>query len=92
MVNLPKPEKRHPQIVVFTEAEVRGMLAATKTQQFPRRNAALVSLLLDKGILAGKAAGLKLQNIRWNDGWLIVDGRSGERAVPFGRRSKLSLR
>jgi integrase/recombinase XerD len=65
MQNLPKPKMKRTEIVVFTETEVRGMLAATRTQQFPKRNSSLVSLLLDTGIRAGEAAGLKLQDIHW---------------------------
>lgn len=89
-MNLPKP--RRVEIVTFTSEEVRAMLAKAAKTQNPLRNQALIITLLDTGIRAGESMALTLRDIHWSEGWLLVNGKTGERAVPFGRKAKLALR
>jgi integrase/recombinase XerD len=92
MADLPKPKAKRSEIVTFTEDEVRAMLEQAEQTQLPRRNRALIAVLLDTGIRIGEATALSLHDVEWQDGWLRVDGKTGERSVPFGRKAKRMLR
>lgn len=92
LADLPKPKARRTEPETFTPEQVRAILTATQAGRNPKRNAALVVLLLDTGLRIGEAVSLTLHDINWQDGWLRVDGKTGPRSVPFGRKAKQRLR
>lgn len=92
MVALPKPRGRRVEVVTFTAEEVRAMLEVARRRNLPLRDTALLILLLDTGLRIGEATGLHLRDVNWTEGWLAVDGKSGERTVPFGRKAKAALK
>jgi integrase/recombinase XerD len=89
---LPKPKGKRVEIVTFTAEEVRAMLTDAQRRNHPLRDSALLTLLLDTGLRIGEASSLQLQDVDWGLGSLMVDGKSGERSVPFGRKAKQALR
>ncbi len=69
------------------------ILARCQRSRYPRRDVALVTLLLDTGLGIGEAIGLGLDDIDWTAGTLSVDGKTGPRVeFPFGRKSKAALK
>jgi site-specific recombinase XerD len=92
MANLPKPKAKEREIVVFSEEDVRSMLAEAKKRQECLRDEALILLLLDTGIRIGEACNLTLHAVNWTEHFLEVDGKTGVRSVPFGSRTKRALR
>jgi integrase/recombinase XerD len=92
MAALPKPKEVATHITIFTPQDVKALLEEVKVRKHPLRDAALLILLLDTGIRVGEAANLHLKDIHWSEGWMSVNGKSGERSVPFGRKAKLALR
>lgn len=85
LAELPKPKARRTEPETFTPEQVRAILEAALAGRSPKRNAALVVLLLDTGLRIGETVSLTLHDINWPDGWLRVDGKTGPRSVPFGR-------
>ena len=61
---------------VLTVQEVRRLMSAALVE----RDRALILTILDCGLRVGEVAGLRRDNIR--DGWLVVDGKVGQRRVP----------
>lgn len=92
LADLPKPKARRTEPETFTPEQVRAILEAALAGRNPKRNAALVVLLLDTGLRIGEAVSLTLHDINWPAGWLRVDGKTGPRSVPFGRKAKQRLR
>lgn len=92
MEALPKPKGRRVEVVTFTADEVRAMLEVARGRNYPLRDTALLILLLDTGLRIGEATSLGLRDVSWMEGWLSVDGKSGERTVPFGRKAKAALK
>lgn len=92
MARLSKPKVRQTHLNVFTEADIRVMLSEAASRRNPLRDTALVTLLVDTGLRIGEVTNLRLHDIDWQEGWLKVDGKTGARAVPFGRKTRLALR
>ena len=61
---------------VLSRREVERLIAAALTD----RDRALILVILDCGLRVGELANLRRQHIR--DGWLVVDGKVGQRRVP----------
>jgi site-specific recombinase XerD len=92
MAELPKPKGRSRTIAVFSVADIRAMLEDAKNRREGSRDKALILLLLDTGIRIGEAHTLALHNINWAENFIAVSGKTGERIVPFGPRSKRAMR
>ena len=92
MATLPRPRAKPKAITVFTVSDVRAMLDVAKASRNPLREQALIALLLDTGSRIGEAMTLTLQAIRWQDGSILLDGKTGERTVPMGRKCKQALK
>lgn len=92
MKNLPKPRAKRVELVTFTGEEIQNMLAEARKLRHPLRDRALITLLLDTGIRIGEACNLELHHVQWAENCLLVDGKTGQRQVPFGRKTKLALR
>jgi site-specific recombinase XerD len=92
MRQLPKRHPKRTTIETFSRDDLHAILARCQRSRYPRRDVALVTLLLDTGLRIGEAIGLRLDDIGWNDGVLHANGKTGPRVVPFGRRSKAALK
>jgi site-specific recombinase XerD len=84
------PEQPVP---VVPEDGLRRLLAVCAGEDFEaRRDTAIITLLLDTGARSGEFAGLKLSDVDFDLDVLLVLGKGRrERALPFGRKSALSL-
>ena len=89
---LPKRRTPRTRVDTFTLAEAQAITKRAKEGRHPRRDVALVTLLLDTGLRIGEAIGLKLEDVNWVEGYLHVTGKTGPRVVPFGRRTKAALK
>lgn len=89
---LPRPKVPRTEITVFTLDDIRRMLDQAAAMRNPLRDKALVILLLDTGIRIGEVCNLSLVDINWMEGSVRVDGKTGERVVPFGRKAKSALK
>jgi len=92
MRRLPKPKAKLGPLATFTQEDVQAMVRVARTGRNPLRDVALITLLLDTGLRVGEAMNLRLQSVDWVQGWLSVDGKTGPRIVPFGRKSRMALR
>jgi len=92
MVNLPKRRTPRTTVDTFTRVEVQEIMKIAKSGRNPRRDVALVTLLLDTGLRIGEATTMKLEDINWKESHLRVAGKTGPRSVPFGRRAKAALK
>ena len=88
------PKRRTPRTTVdtFTLAEAQAIIKIAREGRHPRRDVALVTLLLDTGLRIGEAIGLRLDDIDWVESYVQATGKTGPRVVPFGRRSKAALK
>jgi integrase/recombinase XerD len=88
------PKRRTPRTMVdtFTLAEAQAIIKKAKEGRHPRRDVALVTLLLDTGLRIGEAIGVRLDDVDWAESYVHATGKTGPRVVPFGRRSKAALR
>lgn len=92
MARLSKPKVKKSHLTVFTESDIRGMLQHAMASRNPLRDVALITLLIDTGLRIGEVTNLRLQDVDWQQGWLQVDGKTGARVVPFGRKTRRALR
>lgn len=104
-VQAPKPEKR--EIVPFTLAEVKALLAAVgRVRPYTRpgqrvqdraalqadRNRAMILMLLDTGLRASELCGLRLYQVDNRNCRVQVLGKGAvERSVPFSPRTAQAL-
>ncbi|MDX2006599.1 MAG: tyrosine-type recombinase/integrase [Meiothermus sp.] len=91
LAKLPRPKDKTEQVRPFTPDEIARILESCQRRTHSRRAMALVLLLLDTGIRSGEAANLTLRDIDWAEGLIRVNGKTGERVVPFGRRARRAL-
>jgi site-specific recombinase XerD len=84
------PEQPAP---VLTEDLLRRLLAACAGRDFEaRRDRALILLLLDTGGRLAEIAGMRLGDLNFEYGVVVVTGKGGrERALPFGNRTGKAL-
>jgi site-specific recombinase XerD len=92
MRQLPKRHPKRTTIETFSREDLHAILDRCRKSRYPRRDIALITLLLDTGLRIGEAIGMRLDDIGWTAGTLQVDGKTGPRVVPFGRKSKAALK
>jgi len=92
MRHLPKRHPKRTVIETYSLEDLHAVLDRCRRSRYPRRDVALITLLLDTGLRIGEAVGLRLDDIGWAAGTLQVDGKTGPRVVPFGRTSKAALK
>lgn len=92
MAKLSKPRPEATQITPFSSADISRLLVAARTGKNPLRDAAIIITLLDTGIRIGELANLELHHVQWIESSLKVKGKSGERTVPFGRKTKAAVK
>jgi len=87
---VPRP-KRPPTVpVTYSDAEIRALLSAARSQ----RDRAIVLTLLDTGLRASELLGLEVRDLDLTEGWILVRGGKGgkDRWVPIGDTVMAALR
>lgn len=86
------PVDRADQVQPFTEDQMRRLLAAAKKTLHPKRDEAILLLLLDTGMRASELCELKMRDVDLQNGYLTVEGKGGkQRRLPFSRDTKRAL-
>ncbi|MGI4789504.1 MAG: tyrosine-type recombinase/integrase, partial [Janthinobacterium lividum] len=86
------PVCRADQIQPFTPDQVEAILAACRQTQQPRRDEAMIMLLVDTGVRASELCGLKHQDLDLTEKRITVLGKGGKkRTIYFGQRSTKAL-
>ncbi|MEO7718736.1 MAG: site-specific integrase [Capsulimonas sp.] len=90
---IPIPEDRADQIEPFSEEQIRALLAAAKASSHPKRNEAMLSMLLDTGMRVSELVDLELRDVDTASfACVIRNGKGGKRrTVRFGRDTKRKL-
>jgi len=92
MGNLRPPVARMDQIQPFTQAQVSALLAAAKRSHHPRRDLALLLILLDTGVRASEVCGLRMKDLDMPGRRATVLGKGNKRrSVYFGRDTTKAL-
>jgi site-specific recombinase XerD len=94
MLRVPVPVDRTDQIRPFTEEQQRALLKAAKRSHIiPKRDVAIVSLLIDTGIRASELCGLDVADFDVQAGQVFVrEGKGGKgRSVPVGPSARRAL-
>jgi site-specific recombinase XerD len=83
-----KPRVRQVIVDPFTEDDINKILSAVARTRSPRRNRAMVYLLLDCGIRASELLGLQRENIDFEAREIKVLGKGDkERVIPFSKQT-----
>lgn len=92
MARLKAPKVPEDEITPFTDAQLDALYRAARSRLYPRRNVAILDLLLDTGMRANELCTLTVGAIDWQEWSCTVHGKGNkDRSVPFGRRVKASL-
>jgi integrase len=93
MKGLKPPRVPEVPVPVLAEDDVRRLLAACAGADFtPRRDTAIIRLLVDTGMRRAELVGLKVSDIDWRERTLRVLGKGRRiRLVPFGRKTAAAL-
>ena len=92
-VKLGKPSRRLPE--PFSDEEAKALLKATRHTQNPRRDKAILLLLLDSGLRVSELARLGVERIHFENGTAtarVLGKGNKERLVPIGREATRELR
>jgi len=86
------PIARADQVQPFTEVEVRALLAVALRAKHPRRDEAIMLVLLDTGIRASELCALRQSDLDMQERRISVVGKGNKRrAVYFGRDTARAL-
>lgn len=90
---LPKARRTKPRnVAYYSPQDIQKLLQAAARGRTPARDTAALLVLLDTGIRAGELVNLRTHDIDWQDRVFRVDGKTGERIVPFSNKLAHSLR
>ena len=90
-LKLPKAEK--PTIEILTDEETDRLQRVFGDELLCKRNRAMVYLMLDSGLRLSEVAGLRVSNINFDDGYIMVTGKGRKgRIVPIGRKASEALK
>jgi len=86
MESVRPPVVRSDQVQPFTQAQINALLQAAKRSNHPRRDEAILLILLDTGLRASELCSLKMKDVDLPGRRCIVLGKGNKRrAVYFGR-------
>lgn len=93
MAAIKPPLVRDDQVQPFSRDQVAALLAAARKSHNPRRNEALVLLMIDTGARASEVCSLKLRDLNLTEKKLqIVQGKGGKaRTLFIGRQTTRAL-
>jgi integrase/recombinase XerD len=93
MAGIPKPIVRTEEKQPLTQAQVKALLGAARQSQHPRRDEAIVLLLLDTGVRCSELTGLKVKDVDLRARQCVVLGKGNKiRTVYFGTTTGNVLR
>lgn len=89
---LPMPQVRVSQVQPFAPEQVKALFEAARCSTQPKRDVAIVSLLLDCGLRAGELCGLRVCDIDLNARCVSVTGKGNKRrSVYFSKETSKVL-
>jgi site-specific recombinase XerD len=92
-VTMPRVDQK--VIEVFSEAQIKQLLAVTRQEETPalvHRDRAALLFLLDTGVRASEFCGLTLDRLHLEAGWAKVIGKGRrEREVAFGQSTRVEM-
>jgi len=92
MDRIDPPVYRSDQIQPFSNEQIETMLRAARKSHHPRRDEAIILLLLDTGLRASELCSLRVNAVDMDERRLTVVGKGNKRrTVYFGRRSARAL-
>lgn len=92
MERLRPPVSRADQIQPFTQEQVGTLLAAARATSHPKRNEALLLLLLDTGCRASEACDLRLRDLDLTGRRAVLRGKGNKsRSVYLGKQTTKAL-
>ncbi len=93
MERIPPPIDRPDQVVPFTLEQLAALIQAATRGNNPKRDEAILLLLLDTGLRATELCDLLVSDVDFDGGAVLVrDGKGGKsRTVPFSAHTKKSL-
>lgn len=98
IVRSPMERMKPPQMPenppdVLTEDQLRKLIKACEGREFEdRRDTAIIRLLIDTGMRCGECAGLKVEDVDFEQNIAVVLGKGRRaRACPFGRKTARDL-
>jgi integrase/recombinase XerD len=92
MEGIPKPIARRDQIRPFSDDELIRLLRAARKSKYPRRDVAILSLLIDTGLRASELCGLTPGDLDLKSRSLRVLGKGGKyRTAYYSQETVRSL-
>jgi len=92
MDKIDPPVARGDQIKPFTQGEITSLLAAAKKSKHPRRDEAIMLLLLDTGMRVSELTNLRVRDIDLHERRCTVLGKGNKRrTVYFGKDTTKAL-
>lgn len=92
MEGLRPPVVRADQIEPFTDEQVKALLGTAKQSRNPKRDVAIVLLLMDGGLRASELIGMKVGDLDFRERSCVVTGKGNKRRlVPFGASTTRAL-
>ncbi len=92
MDRIKPPIDRPDQIQPFTDEEVRRMMSVAKKTSNPKRDEAVLMVLLDGGLRASELCNLKVEDLNLDARTLHVEGKGGKsRMVPLHTTTQKAL-
>lgn len=93
MANMRPPHVPEEPPPVLTDEELRRLLKACEGTEFAeRRDMAILRLFLDSGMRRGELAGLKVDDVDFDNSVAVVLGKGRRpRSAPFGRKTAQAL-
>jgi len=87
MARIPVPIIRDDKIRTFTDEEIRAIFDAARRSRNPRRDLAIISVLVDTGLRASELAGIRVEDLNLTASVAVIrNGKGGKtRPVAFGR-------
>jgi len=92
MLELPRKGLHLPEVLSLDEI-TKIIDSIDMSQPQGERNKAMVELLYGCGLRVSELINLKLSNIRWEDGFIVVTGKGNkQRAIPLGKIAEKQLK
>jgi len=89
-IKLPKAER--PSIEILTDDEISTIFSVFTKSEAGLRDRAMITLLLDCGLRLSEVAGIKIQDINFEKGYVMIMGKGRKgRIVPIGLKARRAL-
>lgn len=83
-----QPKADEKPVPVFTDDDLRALLATTEGRSFnARRDRAILLAFIDTGVRLGELTSMRVDEIEYDHRLVLVNGKTGERRVRFGPKA-----